>query len=117
MIKVSVVIIAAFWVFSLSSNAANDDLPYHEQIVVSLKENNAVIPEVLSVHPTTSMYNREAIIPPQCYTKTEGEHNPCYVCHQNNLPGRENTMNDGDIQLAYSFSEVGLTNHWKNLLN
>jgi hypothetical protein len=115
MIKVSVVIMAAFWVFSLSSIEADDDLPYHEQIVVNLKENNTVIPEVLSVHPTTSMYNREAIIPPQCYTKTEGEHNPCYVCHQNNLPGRENTMNDGDIQLAYSFSEVGLTNHWKNL--
>ena len=95
--------------------ASDDEWPYHEQIIQHLKTNDSVIPALLPVHPTTTMYNREAIIPPQCYTKTEGENNPCYVCHQNNLPGRENTMNDGDIQLAYSFSEVGLTNHWKNL--
>ena len=54
-------------------------------------------------------------MPPQCYTKTEGRHNPCYVCHQNAKAGRENVMNDGDLQLAYSFSEVGETNHWRNL--
>ncbi len=59
--------------------------------------------------------NREAVIPPQCYTKTEGRFNPCYVCHQNHISERENMMNDGHLQRAYSFSDAGLTNHWYNL--
>ena len=29
-----------------------------------------------------SIYNQEAPIPPQCYTRTEGDFNPCYTCHQ-----------------------------------
>jgi len=66
-------------------------------------------------HPVHTVYNPEAIIPPQCYTKTAGTFNPCYVCHQNPIAGRENRMADGDLQLAYSFSDVGMTNHWKNL--
>jgi len=28
------------------------------------------------------LYNPEALIPSQCYTKTDGVNNPCYVCHQ-----------------------------------
>ena len=31
------------------------------------------------------------------------------------VQGRENTMEDADLQRTYSFSEVGMTNHWKNL--
>ncbi|WP_197482812.1 hypothetical protein, partial [Oleiphilus sp. HI0128] len=27
-------------------------------------------------------YNKEAIVPPQCYTKHEAKHNPCMACHQ-----------------------------------
>lgn len=50
-----------------------------------------------------------------CYTRTEGRHNPCYVCHQDQVPGRANWMNDADLQEAYSFSEVGKRNHWRNL--
>ena len=69
----------------------------------------------LDVHPIRTVFNEEAIIPPQCYTRTEGRFNPCYVCHQNPVAGRENTMADGDLQLAYSFSDVGMTNHWRNL--
>jgi hypothetical protein len=61
------------------------------------------------------MYNREAPIPPQCYTNSNGLHNPCYVCHQDNIPERENTMGDRDLQEAYSFSDAGLSNHWLNL--
>ncbi|WP_077284174.1 hypothetical protein [Cognaticolwellia aestuarii] len=63
------------------------------------------------------IYNAEAVIPPQCYTKTEGNNNPCYACHQTykNSPNRPNTMNDGDLQGEYQFSDLGTNNHWKNL--
>lgn len=61
-------------------------------------------------------YNPEAVIPPQCYTKTESKHNPCYVCHQSYQDReRSNQMNDGTLQGSYDFSDVGLTNSWKNL--
>ncbi|QTH63570.1 hypothetical protein J1N51_12700 [Psychrosphaera ytuae] len=66
---------------------------------------------------TGEVYNPEAVIPPQCYTKTEGTNNPCYVCHQSYSAKelRPNAMNDGLIQGAYIFSDVGVTNSWKNL--
>ena len=61
-------------------------------------------------------YNPEAVIPPQCYTKTQGEHNPCYVCHQSyDDKNHSNQMGDGTLQGSYDFSDVGLTNSWKNL--
>ena len=62
------------------------------------------------------IYNREAPVPPQCYTRIEGRFNPCYVCHQNNRDqSRPNFMQDGSLQQAYEFSEAGLTNHHVNL--
>ncbi len=85
------------------------------QILNSLQENNGAIPETPDAHPVSTVYNREAIVPPQCYTKTEGFFNPCYVCHQNAIEGRENVMNDMHLQAAYSFSDLGTTNHWENL--
>lgn len=57
--------------------------------------------------------NREAVIPPQCYTKTDGVSNPCWVCHTSKN-GR-NAMNDVALQEKYDFSEQGKTNHWTNL--
>ncbi|WP_133491745.1 hypothetical protein [Alcanivorax sp. 24] len=62
------------------------------------------------------IYNQEAPIPPQCYTRTEGDFNPCYTCHQT-YPDRTrpNTMWDGYLQGSYDFSELGETNHWLNL--
>ncbi|MDO3387726.1 hypothetical protein QWI17_17920 [Gilvimarinus sp. SDUM040013] len=62
-------------------------------------------------------YNPEAVIPPQCYTKTEGANNPCYVCHQSYLgeKTRPNMMNDGFLQGSYDFSDIGNTNRWSNL--
>ncbi|MEO0322217.1 MAG: hypothetical protein AAF447_04625, partial [Myxococcota bacterium] len=57
--------------------------------------------------------NREAGIPVQCYTATGGESNPCYVCHTE--AHDNNDMADAALQLAYAFSEEGLTNHWDNL--
>ncbi|MBD2858163.1 hypothetical protein IB286_04015 [Spongiibacter sp. KMU-158] len=63
--------------------------------------------------------NLEGPIPPQCYTKTEGQHNPCYTCHQvydrTENAYRQNLLDDGGLQGDYMFSDVGETNHWKNL--
>ncbi|MCV2885956.1 hypothetical protein OE749_14785 [Aestuariibacter sp. AA17] len=63
------------------------------------------------------VYNEEAVIPPQCYTKTEGVNNPCYVCHQSYplVEKRPNAMNDGGLQGDYAFSDIGVTNSWRNL--
>ncbi|WP_086929895.1 hypothetical protein [Agarilytica rhodophyticola] len=63
------------------------------------------------------LYNVEAVIPSQCYTKTEGKNNPCLTCHQFTFAneGRANRMDDGDLQGDYGFSDVGVKNHWKNL--
>ena len=60
--------------------------------------------------------NREAVIPPQCYTRFQGKFNPCYTCHQTyDDRDRPNQMRDGHLQAAYNFSDAGLTNHWSNL--
>lgn len=61
-------------------------------------------------------YNKEAVVPPQCYTKHEASHNPCMVCHQSYPYGsRPNSMNDANLQAEYAFSDLGVTNHWQNL--
>ncbi|WP_339898910.1 hypothetical protein [uncultured Gilvimarinus sp.] len=72
-------------------------------------------PEEYITHNIT--YNPEAVIPPQCYTKTEGKNNPCYICHQSYSDDRSrpNIMNDGFLQGAYDFSDIGNTNRWSNL--
>jgi hypothetical protein len=74
-----------------------------------------VLPPTPKEHPAGVMFNAEAVVPSQCYTRTEARSNPCYVCHQDAIEGRENVMNDADLQQAYSFSDVGMTNHWRNL--
>jgi hypothetical protein len=62
------------------------------------------------------IYNAESVIPPQCYTKTDGDKNPCYVCHQSYTdPSRPNFVKDGSLQGNYEFSDEGMTNSWKNL--
>ena len=57
--------------------------------------------------------NREAVIPPQCYTKTDNEFNPCWTCHTRE--NQRNSKGDWVLQTAYAFSDVGLTNQWENL--
>ncbi len=91
-----------------------DDYSYQD-VLTLLREDDAVVPKRPPIHPFHTVYNREAVIPPMCYTRTEGRYNPCYVCHQGRIPGRPNEMDDVGLQLAYSFSDVGLTNHWHNL--
>ncbi|PCK31168.1 hypothetical protein [Pseudoalteromonas piscicida] len=62
------------------------------------------------------VYNPESVIPPQCYTKTDGVNNPCYACHQSyDEKSRPNIMRDANLQGAYEFSDLGFKNHWKNL--
>jgi hypothetical protein len=108
-------IIAAALVHAASDGGPAND-PLHEKLLDSLREQRgAVSVELPDVHPVHTTFNAEAPIPPQCYTKTAGQYNPCYVCHQDARRGRENTMNDGSLQVGYAFSDVGMTNHWENL--
>ena len=60
-----------------------------------------------------NVVNQEAVIPPQCYTKTDGRSNPCWTCHVEQTP--RNHKADWVLQMAYDFSDLGLTNHWSNL--
>jgi len=107
------IILLALLVLSFSAHA-EEISPYEQQRQILLKNTHVLAPQP-DTHPVNWVYNREGVIPPQCYTQTKGVNNPCYVCHQNAREGRENTMNDGDLQIAYSFSDQGMTNHWKNL--
>jgi hypothetical protein len=62
------------------------------------------------------IYNPEAVIPPQCYTKHDEQYVPCMTCHQNYAFGsRPNSMNDAELQVHYDFSDIGVENHWQNL--
>ncbi len=99
-----------------ATSVDNNSPKLYEQVIDHLKQQETATTKPLpKVSPPATIYNAEAIIPPMCYTKTDGEHNPCYVCHQNPVSGRENTMADGGLQIAYAFSDVGMKNHWKNL--
>lgn len=100
--------------------AASPDLRPHERysyldVIEMLKQDDSVLPSLPPVAPVHTLYNAEAIVPSMCYTRTEGTHNPCYVCHQEAIHGRPNMMNDGELQVAYSFSDVATQNHWRNL--
>ena len=54
------------------------------------------------------VYNPESVIPPQCYTKTNGKNNPCYACHQSydKSENRPNQMGDGTLQGNYTTAFV-----------
>lgn len=56
--------------------------------------------------------NREAPVPIQCYTKTDGVSNPCWTCHTAST--YPNLRNDESLQAEYAFSSYGETNHWTN---
>jgi len=56
--------------------------------------------------------NREAPIPIQCYTRTEGRSNPCWTCHTDGA--YPNLRMDAELQREYAFSDYGRTNHWTN---
>ncbi len=101
--------------FSAHAEEPEEKIKQVESYLKELANSESVIPPSPKEHPVKAMYNNEAVIPPQCYTNNEEKYNSCYVCHQKSIPGRENVMNDEDLQAEYSFSDVGMTNHWKNL--
>jgi hypothetical protein len=84
-------------------------------------ENPAGVPPVATVYDPLAaakasvgkIANREAPIPLQCYTKTEGRSNPCWTCHT--TPRFPNLMDDWELQKEYGFSKAGMTNHWANI--
>ena len=87
-------------------------------------ESDYIIPTTSERSPTGKLYplesgliaNKEAVIPPQCYTKHEQQYNPCMTCHQNYPYGsRPNSISDGNLQQIYAFSDFGFTNRWNNL--
>ncbi|AOZ68766.1 hypothetical protein LPB142_05095 [Rhodobacter xanthinilyticus] len=65
----------------------------------------------------TTLSNRSAHIPPQCYTKTTDAagavHNPCQTCHV--LPRAPNYTADADLQTVYAFPAPARVNPWTNL--
>lgn len=74
-------------------------------------------PPALAWADAEKIYNKEALIPSQCYTLTDSVSNPCYTCHQT-YPTKEqrpNRQSDGFFQGLYLFSSIGETNHWINL--
>ena len=72
---------------------------------------------IASSYRYQTLRNPAPYIPPQCYTRTEDDggqvHNPCYTCHTPSI--RPNYIQDGDLQLSYSFAEDMRVNHWRNV--
>jgi hypothetical protein len=107
-------LVVAAAAFAAAASVCAASPPYLRQLD-ALRTSSEVLPPRLARVELFSMFNREAPVPPQCYTRTEGRYNPCYVCHQAPVAGRENQMDDGDLQAEYSFSDAGTENHWRNL--
>ncbi|MEW8511580.1 MAG: hypothetical protein AB2608_12160 [Candidatus Thiodiazotropha sp.] len=62
------------------------------------------------------VYNLEAIVPPQCYTRHESTYFTDSASPEIYTFGsRPNYMDDKALQAEYSFSDIGVTNHWRNL--
>ena len=66
---------------------------------------------------SSTLQNKTAYIPSQCYTKTVDDdgvaHNPCQTCH--NFSRRPHFINDADLQESYAFPAPALINPWTNL--
>ncbi|MCG8489600.1 MAG: hypothetical protein MI756_19185 [Chromatiales bacterium] len=99
-----------------SSNDSDTQGGSQSQTLVFPSSHDKAPAGALRPEETGLVYNQEAIVPPQCYTKHEATYNPCLTCHQSYTFGsRPNHMEDSALQSEYSFSEIGVTNHWQNL--
>lgn len=98
----------ALLLFSFLSPALSEEKTVYQKLWEALRSLDEVLPPVPDTHPVNTLYNAKAVVPSQCYTRTEARSNPCNVCHQDQIPDRENTMNDADLQEAYSFSDIGV---------
>lgn len=114
--KVGVAIMAALAINMFGCSDGNSDISETFVTQSPVTKSSIAATEFIKQN---EVYNAESVIPPQCYTKTDSVHNPCYVCHQTYSSAedsaRPNMMSDGDLQGQYDFSEVGLHNSWKNL--
>lgn len=120
-----ILILASTAACSDTDNSSIENLKESIEIHATKRTENK--PQILAMEfiEQNEVYNPESVIPPQCYTKTESIHNPCYVCHQTyssvgsqvnaKHSTRPNMMSDGNLQGDYDFSDVGLKNSWKNL--
>lgn len=108
--------------------ACDGDSTSEKKVLVNSENKNSKKSEVSVVRATDNIsalewvkhneiYNPESPIPSQCYTKTESQSNPCYVCHQSypKTANKVNTLNDGFLQGSYAFSDEGVHNSWVNL--
>src|SRR5690606_29955264 len=89
--------VLAPWLLTATLTTAETPPP-HEVLLEALRASDAVLPPSPKEHPAAVMFNAEAVVPSQCYTRTEARSNPCYVCHQDAIEDRENVMNDADLQ-------------------
>lgn len=98
---------------SVQSSSADSETSAYQKVVARLTDGVPALDWVKH----GEIYNPEALIPSQCYTKTKGVNNPCYVCHQSYPPTekRVNNLNDGFLQGTYGFSDEGRHNSWVNL--
>jgi hypothetical protein len=88
-------------------------LTSHQAPPVAPQAKVAFDPFAVALASVGKVKNREASVPPQCYTKTDGVSNPCWTCHTSSHG--LNAMTDWDLQKEYAFSDAALTNHWQNL--
>src|SRR3546814_9870310 len=85
-----------------SSDVCSSDLSHYDPVATATVEKaRGRIDNVL------------AHIPPQCYTRTDGRANPCWVCHTG--ANNKNGADDWELQAQYQFNAMGRTNHWPNL--
>lgn len=70
-------------------------------------------PLELALATRDQIVNREAVVPPACYTRTDGIANPCWTCHSRGLDPNEQL--GWPLQAAYSFSDFARENRWSNL--
>ncbi len=88
-----------------------------DALAASLTAANATAPPTGLMH-VRRLRNHAAYVPPQCFTRTQGEDgkakNPCYACHtRSEAP---NFVNDDDLQLTLSLPVPAGKNPWTNLL-
>lgn len=113
-----ITIVSALFIFLTGCNSSDNQKIASEtsDVVFPVQLQRSIQSATLRPQALTAVSNPEAVIPPQCYTKHNTEFNPCMTCHQTYPYGsRPNTMNDGGLQREYAFSDIGLSNHWRNL--
>ncbi|PTU28225.1 hypothetical protein [Stenotrophobium rhamnosiphilum] len=81
--------------------------------LVACDRDAAYDPLALATAQGKTINNPFAVVPSQCYTKTDGVSNPCWTCHTDK--NGSNALNDAHLQEEYAFSKVGMNNPWTNL--